>query len=97
MTEQAKTTDAPISDEQFKVLFELRAIPFRKSNYLILRGEQAKTADELVARGLVVFSKGGLSPHELTYRLNKEGLDVLTAEWVLRGQPTRKELFGDGQ
>lgn len=77
-----------MTDEQYNVLCDLRAIPQRLSHFHLLRRDAAKTARELVKLGLVVESNcDDYEPGTVGFRLNKPGRQALYAEWQRRGRP----------
>jgi len=81
--------------EEFKLLFELRGIPQRNSHFMYVHGEERiAVAAGLVKRGLLEESEG-LEKGDRTFRLNKPGREALKTEWLERGAPNYKDIFGD--
>lgn len=77
-----------MTDKQYDVLCDLRAIPQRLWLFRVLRAAEVKTARELVNLGLVVESNcDDCEPGTAGFRLNKPGRESLFAEWQRRGQP----------
>lgn len=74
-----------MTDEEFLVAMELRSIPQRNNNVMILHGDKANVADRLVGAGLAVC--GGDYEGNRAFRLNKKGRDALLDEWCSRGRP----------
>ena len=81
-----------MTDEQYNVLCDLRAIPQRVSHFHLLLGAAIATARELVGLGLVV--EHDYMHGECGFRLNKPGRQALFAEWQRRGRPNPARTEG---
>lgn len=84
-----------MTDEQYNVLCDLRAIPQRLWHFRVLRAAEVNAARELVKLGLVVESNcDDYEPGTAGFRLNKPGRQALYAEWQRRGRPNPARTEG---